>query len=95
MIFATRQSTTVENFLANFEQLKARHTVHPLLLESMQLTAANMQPTPEPTVVFTDDRAQIEWLTNGLVLNFLFSGDAEDLTMKQNDPLVSHLQPAG
>lgn len=79
MIFATRQSTTVENFTANFEYLKSLNTVHPLLIETMKISAANIQPQPEAAVVFTDDRAQIEWLTNGLVLKFLFSGDAQKL----------------
>jgi spermidine synthase len=79
MLFATRQATSAENFLANYELLVTSHSAHPLLLESMQLTAANLQPAPENTVVFTDDKSQIEWLTNGLVLNFLFAGSTEDL----------------
>jgi hypothetical protein len=49
------------------------------LLESMQMTIANLQPEPERTVVFTDDKAQIEWLTNGLVLNYFFTFGTEDL----------------
>jgi spermidine synthase len=79
MLFATRQPTVAGNFLANYELLAAGHTAHPLLLETMQLTAANLQSAPGSSVVFTDDRAQIEWLTNGLVLNFLFAGGTEDL----------------
>jgi hypothetical protein len=79
ILFATRQPTTAENFIVNFEQLKTLSTVHPLLLESMQLTVANLQPQPETTLVFTDDRAQIEWLTNSLVMNFLFFGDMETI----------------
>jgi predicted membrane-bound spermidine synthase len=79
ILFATRQPTTAENFIVNFEQLKTLSTVHPLLLESMQLTVANLQPQPETTLVFTDDRAQIEWLTNSLVINFLFFGDMETI----------------
>jgi spermidine synthase len=79
MLFATRQATSADNFLANYELLVASQTAHPLLLESMQLTAANLQPAPETTVVFTDDKSQIEWLTNGLVLNYLFAGGMEDL----------------
>ena len=79
MLFATRQATKDEDFLVNYEQLMTLNTVHPLLLESMQLTVANLQPEPETTLVFTDDRSQIEWLTNGLVLNFLFSGGMEDI----------------
>jgi spermidine synthase len=79
MIFATRQPTTDENFLANYVNLMTLNSAHPLLLESMQLTASNLQPEPEITLVFTDDLSQIEWLTNGLVLNFLLSGGMEDI----------------
>jgi spermidine synthase len=79
MLFATRQETNVANFMANRELLLEANTAHPLLLESVQLTAANFQPAPDNTVVFTDDRSQIEWLTNGLVLNFLFFNEIEDL----------------
>jgi spermidine synthase len=79
MLFATRQATRPENFLTNYALMAAGNSVHPLLLESMQLTAANLQPAPRSTVVFTDDKAQIEWLTNGLVLNFLFAQGTEAL----------------
>lgn len=79
MLFATRQPTTVENFTTNFAQVKAQNTDHPLLLETMVLTAGNLVPKPENTIVFTDDRDQIEWLTNGLVLNYLFFGDKQIL----------------
>jgi hypothetical protein len=79
ILFATRQPTTTRNFFDNYQQLATLPTVHPLLLESMQLTLANMQPEPETTQVFTDDRAQIEWLTNGLVLNFFFNVGTEVL----------------
>ncbi|MBN2256922.1 MAG: fused MFS/spermidine synthase [Anaerolineaceae bacterium] len=77
ILFATRQPTTTMNFMVNYEFLSSLTTVHPLLLESMQLTITNLQPRPETTLVFTDDRAQIEWLTNDLVLDFLFFGDKE------------------
>jgi hypothetical protein len=79
MIFATRQSTKAENLLMNFENLKTLPSIHPLLIETLQLAVENLQPQPETSVVFTDDRAQIEWLTNGLVLKFLFSGDTQAL----------------
>jgi spermidine synthase len=79
MIFASRQVTSGENFLTNYALLAASNSAHPLLLESMQMTIANLQPEPERTVVFTDDKAQIEWLTNGLVLNYFFTFGTEDL----------------
>jgi len=79
MLFATRGPTTNENFFINYENLVRLGNVHPLLLESMQLTASNLRPEPKATLVFTDDRSQIEWLTNGLVLNFLLTGGMEEI----------------
>lgn len=40
---------------------------------------ANLQPGYETTLVFTDDRAPIEWLTNNLVINFILHGEVESL----------------
>ncbi len=40
---------------------------------------ANLQPGFDTTMVFTDDRAPIEWLTNNLVINFILHGDVESL----------------
>jgi predicted membrane-bound spermidine synthase len=79
IIFATHKPTRTDNFLANFEYLKTLADVHPLLLETMELAAGNIRSQPESTVVFSDDRAQIEWLTNGLVMKFLFSANPQDI----------------
>jgi hypothetical protein len=79
VLFATRQPTEFQDLMANFEQLFVDETAHPLLIHAIQTTLVNIQPVPEGTVVFTDDRAPIEWLTNNLVLSFLFSGGAESL----------------
>jgi len=38
-------------------------------------TLGNLKPTPQSTVVFTDDRAPIEQLTNAVALQFLLTGD--------------------
>jgi hypothetical protein len=79
MIFATHKPTKDEYLESNFEMLRLTHQVHPLLLDTMQVTLSNLRPPAASTLVFTDDRAQIEWLTNGLVLNFLLSGETEIL----------------
>lgn len=79
ILFATVQPTQPENLAANLLQLEAREDVHPLLIETMQTTLANLQPPPEKDIVFTDDRAPIEWYSNALVLNFLFSDQMENL----------------
>jgi hypothetical protein len=50
-----------------------------LLLETMGITITNLQPDPAKTVVFTDDLAPIELLTNKLVLSYVLSGQMEEL----------------
>jgi predicted membrane-bound spermidine synthase len=79
MVFATMQITTPENFYANLSRLSLDTNIHPLLVQSMSSTYINLQSGYETTMVFTDDRAPIEWLTNNLVINFILRGDAESL----------------
>jgi spermidine synthase len=79
VIFATVQPTQDENLLQNFTNLAAKGNIHPLLLQSMQLAIANLQPPPEPGMVFTDDLAPIEWITNNMVLKFLLADKVETI----------------
>jgi spermidine synthase len=79
IIYATVQPTRIENLYNNFVYLNERGDVHPLLLESMQIAAAYQQPVPESDMVFTDDLAPIEWITNNMVLKFVLFGDMEVL----------------
>ncbi len=79
MIYATMQPTTPEDFLANLSRLSADPDTHPLLIQAMSSAYFNLQPGFETTMVFTDDRAPIEWLTNNLVINFILHGDVESL----------------
>ena len=79
IIYATMQPTSVENLYQNLLQLSDQQDVHPLLIEAMKVTAANLQPTSESTIVFTDDLAPIEWITNSMVLRFMLFGDMEIL----------------
>ena len=47
----------------------------PLLLNVMATTYAGLQPLPETTqLVFTDDHAPVEQVTNSIIFNFLLSG---------------------
>jgi hypothetical protein len=69
----------VDNLVDNYLALGQRPDVHPLLLESVFRTVTNLRPTPTDGVVFTDDLAPIEWITNNMVLAFVLSGGTEDL----------------
>jgi spermidine synthase len=79
IIYATAQPTRVENLYENFIHLLTRQEVHPLLRASLERLVVNLQPTPDSQVVFTDDWAPIEWITNNMVLNYVFFGDMEAL----------------
>jgi hypothetical protein len=77
IVYATVQPTTVENFYGNLVDLRERGDVHPLLIDSLMLTAANIRSTPKSQTIFTDDLAPIEWITNNMVLYYILFGDLE------------------
>jgi spermidine synthase len=79
MIFATKQPTTPENFATNLVALSGDPTVHPLLINTMQTTFANLKTGYETTTVFTDDHAPIEWIVNDMVIRFILSGNTQYL----------------
>jgi len=79
IIYATRQPTSFQNLFDNLVMLTGRGDVHPLLLESLKITALNIQPTPNSQTVFTDDLAPIEWITNNMVLRFVLFGNLEEI----------------
>lgn len=79
IIFATVQPTRVENLAQNFLALSNKSGVHPLLIQAMQIAVSSLAPAPQKVTAFTDDLDPIEWLTNNLVLDFVFSGGVETL----------------
>jgi spermidine synthase len=80
MIYATLQPTRLDDLRANLSALTADPATNTLLLGSMAMTLANLQPAPQNTVVFTDDLSPVEWITNTMILNFFLQGEME--TMK-------------
>ena len=79
IIYATVVPSSWANLEANYQRLGDQPEVHPLLLNSMQRALMNRQPTEPADLVFTDDRAPVEWITHSLILNFVLSGGTEDL----------------
>jgi len=79
IVYATKQPTTSDNLIRNYNALLPRSDIHPLLVTAMSSTIANLQPGYETTQVFTDEVAPIEWLTNNLIVNFMLHGDVEAL----------------
>jgi predicted membrane-bound spermidine synthase len=70
MVYATNQSTQPEDLNANLARLGAAGAPA-FLLEVLQESADNLQPTPASSVVFTDDRAPVEQLINSIVIRFI------------------------
>lgn len=79
MIYATAQPTKIQNLYDNLLYLYTREDVHPMLIESIQRFVLNQQPKPESRIVFTDDWAPVEWITNNMVLNYILFDDMEAL----------------
>jgi hypothetical protein len=79
MIFATKQPTVKENFAVNMVSLAQDKSVNPLLVTTMANTFANLKPGYDTTTVFTDDRAPIEWIVNGMVVSFVLDGGLQYL----------------
>lgn len=78
LVYATVQPTSFEDLEANFQSLQAQNA-HPLLLTAIQRTLENRRPTPSGGLVLTDEQAPIESIVNAMVLNYILSGDYEEL----------------
>lgn len=79
ILFATRQTGSWDNLWENYAQLSSMDSTDPLLLEAMATALMSMQPEPEMTRVYTDDKTPIEWVTNKIVLDYILGGDIGDL----------------
>ena len=77
IVVATVQPSEASNLLANLSGLEGDGFLYPTALQAM----ANLRPTIPGQVIFTDDRASIEWMTNALVFDFILKGirDADTL----------------
>lgn len=74
ILYATVQPTTLDDVYANYAALLERGDAHPLLLDALQRAIAYMQPAPQSEMVFTDDLAPIEWITNDMILSYMVGG---------------------
>ncbi len=79
IIYATAQETSKVDLFNNYVSLRNTGSANPLLLEAIERTIVNLKDTPSAGIVFTDDRAPVEWITNSMVLRFVLSGDVEEL----------------
>jgi spermidine synthase len=67
---ATQERTYPANLMANLSQIE-----HPLLRGAISMAADNLHPLTGDGVVFTDDRAPVERLTNAIILRYLLAGE--------------------
>jgi spermidine synthase len=79
ILFATKQPTQAQNLLVNLLDRMESGNTHPLLLQAMSVAATNLKPVVADKVVFTDDLAPIEWITNRMMVRFVLSGGVEEL----------------
>jgi len=77
MIYATMQPTHIDNLIINLGLMEKEENIHPLLLRTMRTALENLQLEPEPGIVFTDDKAPVEGITNAIVIDFFLSGQTE------------------
>jgi spermidine synthase len=73
IVVATVQPSEPGNLVTNLPGLEDDEFLYPTALQA----AANLRPTQPGDVVFTDDRAAIELMTNALVLDFVLKGAVE------------------
>lgn len=71
IVVATVQPSEAGNLLANLPALEGDAFLYPTALQA----AANLRLTQPSKVIFTDDRATIEWMTNALLFDFILKGE--------------------
>ena len=77
IVVATISPTSASNLeynLANFPS-----NSHPLLLNMLEKTIQNLVPTAPSNIIFTDDRAPVEQLTDSILLNYLLQSSTHAL----------------
>ncbi len=79
MIFATLQPTSADNLADNLKNFDKDARINPQLVKAMRIALTHLRPGYEKSEVFTDDRAPIEWIVNGMVIQFVLGGGLQYL----------------
>ena len=79
MVFATKSSTSENNLIDNYIALMSEPDSHPLILAALERTILNIQPPPSEGIIFTDDKAPVEWITNSMISDFFLSEEMVNL----------------
>ena len=80
IVYATVRPTQPDFLKQNLNALLTEGGAPPALLDIMQKSVDNLQPTPKSNVVFTDDKAPVEQLVNSIVIRFVLGGDMKDIS---------------
>jgi hypothetical protein len=75
-LIATMQPTQPENIAANLPALEGAPAI---LYNAAKLAAETLVPVTPSDVLFTDDHAPVETITDGLVIDFLLGGQIDAL----------------
>lgn len=70
VVVATVQPSTPDDLVANLPTLEASDFLHDTAVRALD----NLRPTEPSDVVFTDDQASIELMTNALLFDFVLQG---------------------
>jgi len=70
LVVATLQPTRAENLRANMALMD-----HPVLLRTARRAWENLRPADGRGLIFTDDRAPVEQLTNSMVWRYFLEGE--------------------
>ncbi len=70
VVVATVQPSRADNLAANLPYM-----AHPLLVQAAQRAVADLHPVAPGRLVFTDDKAPVEYLTNLLLLRYFLFGE--------------------
>lgn len=79
MIFATRNSSDFNNLIQNYIIVQDSKEPDQLLMQTLEVAILNQQPNPDAGMVLTDDLAPVEWITNSMVFDLIFSDNMEAL----------------
>lgn len=79
LVYATVLPTERENIAENLVGM-GEEAPHPLVLDVLTRVRANLKPTPEAHVAFTDDWAPVEQLVNSIVIDYMLGDDFTGLS---------------
>lgn len=77
ILVATQQPTMPDNLRANLAALPQETS--PVLRAALQSAVLSIVPTTPSDLVFTDDRAPVEWVVDSMVVDFVLNGGINEL----------------